>query len=85
MWQSMGHKESDMTEQLNRYTLLNNLSVSLPLNLFITLLILRNFTFFYSQDLEKEMAIPLQFSCLRNALDRGAWWATVHWVTKSKM
>ena len=28
--------------------------------------------------LEKEMAIPLQDSCLENPMDRGAWWATVH-------
>ena len=26
---------------------------------------------------------PLQFSCLKNPLDRGAWWATVHRVAKS--
>ena len=26
---------------------------------------------------------PLQSSCLENPLDRGAWWATVHRVTKS--
>ena len=26
---------------------------------------------------------PLQYSCLRNFMDRGAWWATVHRVTKS--
>ena len=26
---------------------------------------------------------PLQFSCLENSLDRGAWWAAVHGVTKS--
>ena len=25
---------------------------------------------------------PLQYSCLENAMDRGAWWATVHGVTK---
>ena len=25
---------------------------------------------------------PLQYSCLENPLDRGAWWATVHGVTK---
>ena len=25
---------------------------------------------------------PLQYSCLRNPLDRAAWWATVHGVTK---
>ena len=25
---------------------------------------------------------PLQYSCLENSIDRGAWWATVHGVTK---
>ena len=25
---------------------------------------------------------PLQYSCLENSMDRGAWWATVHGVTK---
>ena len=27
---------------------------------------------------------PLQYSCLENPMDRGAWRATVHWVTKSR-
>ena len=27
--------------------------------------------------------IPLQHSCLENPMDRGAWWAAVHGVTKS--
>ena len=27
---------------------------------------------------------PLQYSCLENPKDRGAWWATVHRVTKSR-
>ena len=27
---------------------------------------------------------PLQSSCLENPMDRGAWWATVHGVTKSQ-
>ena len=27
---------------------------------------------------------PLQSSCLENPRDRGAWWATVHGVTKSQ-
>ena len=26
---------------------------------------------------------PLQYSCLENSVDREAWWATVHGVTKS--
>ena len=25
---------------------------------------------------------PFQYSCLENPMDRGAWWATVHGVTK---
>ena len=28
---------------------------------------------------------PLQYSCLENPMDRGAWWATVHRVAKSRM
>ena len=27
---------------------------------------------------------PLQFSCLENSMDGGAWWATVHGVAKSR-
>ena len=26
----------------------------------------------------------LQYSCLENAMDRGAWWATIHGVTESQ-
>ena len=26
---------------------------------------------------------PLQYSCLENAMDRGAWWASVHRIAKS--
>ena len=28
---------------------------------------------------------PLQYSCLENPMDRGAWWATVHWVGESQI
>ena len=27
---------------------------------------------------------PLQYSCLENPMDRGAWWATAHGVAKSQ-
>ena len=27
---------------------------------------------------------PLQYSCLENSMERGAWWATVHGVAKSQ-
>ena len=28
---------------------------------------------------------PLQYSCLENLMDRGAWWAAVHGVAKSRI
>ena len=30
----------------------------------------------------EENSNPLQYSCLGNTMDRGAWWVTVHGVTK---
>ena len=27
---------------------------------------------------------PLQYSCLENPMDQGAWWATIHGVTKNR-
>ena len=27
---------------------------------------------------------PYQYSCLENSMDRGAWWAIVHGITKSQ-
>ena len=37
-----------------------------------------------SLDLEDPLEkIPLQYSCLENPMDRGAWWATVQGVAKS--
>ena len=34
--------------------------------------------------LELEMATHSSISCLENSMDRGAWWATVHRVAKSR-
>ena len=34
--------------------------------------------------LEKEMQPILQYSCLENSMDRGAWQATIHGVTESQ-
>ncbi|XDA72749.1 hypothetical protein R6Z07F_003028 [Ovis aries] len=34
--------------------------------------------------LGEENGNPLQYSCLGNPMDRGAWWATVNRVTKSQ-
>ena len=39
----------------------------------------------WEASLEKGMdGYPCQYSCLKNSMDRGAWWATVHGVTKSQ-
>ena len=27
---------------------------------------------------------PLQYSCLENPMEGGAWWAAVHWVAKNQ-
>ena len=32
----------------------------------------------------EENGNPLQYSCLENSMGRGAWWATVHGVTKNQ-
>ena len=31
----------------------------------------------------EENGNPLQYSCLENSMERGAWWATVHGITQS--
>ena len=38
----------------------------------------------WEDPLEKENGNPLQYSCLENPMDGGAWWATVHGVAKSR-
>ena len=35
------------------------------------------------RSLDEGMGNPLQYPCLENSMDRGAWQATVHRVTKS--
>ena len=33
----------------------------------------------------EENGTPLQYSCLDNSIDRGAWWAKIHEVAKSQI
>ena len=33
----------------------------------------------------KENGNPLQYSCLENSMDRGAWWTVTHGVAESNM
>ena len=37
------------------------------------------------RSLQEGKSNSLQYSCLGNPMDRGAWWATVHRVTKSQI
>ena len=37
-----------------------------------------------AQSLGEGDGTPLQYSCLENPMDRGAWWAAVHGVTRSQ-
>ena len=39
---------------------------------------------FNSKHLKEGSGNPLQYSCLENPMDGGAWWAAVHGVTKSR-
>ena len=38
----------------------------------------------WEDPLKKGNGYPLQYSCLENPVDRGAWWATVHGVAKGQ-
>ena len=38
----------------------------------------------WEDPLEEEHVNPLQYSCPENPMNRGAWWATVHSVSKSQ-
>ena len=42
------------------------------------------FTLPYTKDFREGDGTPLQYSCLENPMDRGAWWAAVHGVAKSQ-
>ena len=47
--------------------------------------VIREIAFEVDRDRDKEgNGNPLQYSCLENPMDRGAWWAAVHGVTKSR-
>ena len=38
----------------------------------------------WEDPLEEGHGNPIQYSCLENPMDRGAWWATVHRAAKSQ-
>ena len=44
----------------------------------------KNFMIFTNMKDGEGNGTPLQYSCLENPMDGGAWWAAVHGVTKSR-
>ena len=42
------------------------------------------FFMFYIRNIGEGNGTPLQYSCLENPMDGGAWWAAVHGVAKSQ-
>ena len=44
---------------------------------------LNTFRTIYAEILGEGNGTPLQYSCLENPMDGGAWWAAVHGVAKS--
>ena len=66
-----GHEEPGMTEQLT-------------LSLLQGCVHLHSFTRSKQRGGGEGSGTPLQYSCLENPMDRGAWWAAVHGVAKSR-
>ena len=44
----------------------------------------RLFTVWATREAQNSNGTPLQYSCLENPIDGGAWWAAVHGVAKSR-
>ena len=63
-----------------------NCLLTLPLNRLISMITGRHLSYSLSdpQELAHTNGTPLQYSCLENPVDRGAWWAAIHGVAKSQ-
>ena len=68
-----GHKESDATYRLNSNIILGSVVMNLPANAGDIGLVPGS-----GRSPGEGNGNPLQYSCLENPMDRGAWWATVH-------
>ena len=42
------------------------------------------FLYLFNQSVREGDGTPLQYSCLENPMDGGAWWAAVHGVARSR-
>ena len=54
-------------------------------HIFVILAIFQTFHYYYicHDDLREGSGTPLQYSCLENPMDGGAWWSAVHGVAES--
>ena len=59
-------------------------SISLVLEMYLTLLFLYNLMEFRKEAEGEGNGNPLQYSCLENPRDGGAWWAAVYGVAQSR-
>ena len=91
-----GYKELNTTEQLNNKKWHNWISVFLCLTYWATQVVLTAKNLPANEEDVRDVSLipgsgkspgggygnPLQYSCLENPMDRGAWWTTVHRVAK---
>jgi len=78
-WKSIDCKIEDLFLDSQFY------SIALFVYSYDSILCLYYCSFVVSFDTKREgNGTPLQYSCLENPMDGGAWWAAVHGVTKSR-
>ena len=72
-------KRCDFGSFLSVCLIITIISVSKALYCLLNILFVISLYYF----LEMAMVPPIQYSCLENPTDGGAWWASVHGVAKS--
>ena len=81
-WAPWGHKKSDTAEQLSEHIRMHyqsNFHIVLSLSTYLSV-----FAVIYTFHNGEGNGNPLQYSCLENPMDGGAWWAAVHGVPNSR-
>ena len=84
-WRATVHEVTKSRTQLSDWTELKDLKPNTlkQISLFWMYLYSELMIFLHSE-IGEGNGTPLQYSCLENPMDRGAWWAAVHGVAKSQ-
>ena len=84
-WRAAVHEVTNSRTQLSNCTELKDLKPNTlkAISLF-WMYLYSEFMIFIHSEIGEGNGTPLQYSCLENPMDRGAWWATVHGVVKSQ-